>query len=50
MLVPLILMLLECLTKIDLLWFLYYESFWGLIISTISIYASIQAAKNPAEW
>lgn len=50
MLVPLVILIIECIHMFDLMYFLYYDTFWGLLISTYSIYCSLQAAKHPVEW
>ena len=41
--------LIDCAITNDLIWFFYYLSFWGMLISFFSIVSSIKAAKYP-EW
>ena len=42
-------LLIDCAITNDLIWFFYYLSFWGMLISFFSILSSIKAAKN-LEW
>jgi len=50
MLATFIILWIACLCTIDFLWLFYYESYWGAIASTFSLFASFKSVQKPMVW
>jgi len=50
MLIPNLLLLAASLVTSEVMWFLYYYTYWGFLACIISLIASIRAAKYPETW